>query len=229
MESHRGRDSMKHLRSFKQKLALNFIWNKCLIFSVISIYIISANMNAQSIQENIPIEKITTLDGETYTNVTVTSISEDKIRFIYSDGIKSMPISKINSDAFSAKIFNCISEMAKQSRLANDKMARDNQIAKEKHYLAIGNLVLDEVRKLRSKGDYIRQKLLNKEFSDIELSNELEGMSPTDVKILLGPPDSGKDDFFSYEKYLLKNHISEKYGGFFIHFVDQKFRQITCR
>jgi hypothetical protein len=56
-------------------------------------------MNAQAgVSEGDKIETLTTLDGKTFTGVTISKISKENIRIIHASGVATVPVQQLNKD-----------------------------------------------------------------------------------------------------------------------------------
>jgi hypothetical protein len=145
--------------------------------------------------QRIKIGTLNTTNGETYHDVTVTSITNGNIRFMHNNGIKTLSISVIMQDDSSRKLFESIKELEKQAQLEKEKSEKQTQLEKEKvdkeNQIKQANLESQRITSYYRAMDLINA-IKNKDpltSTQLELLFSYGNLLDSQVKSLLGPPD----------------------------------------
>jgi len=145
-------------------------------------FLLSCQIYAQS-DQSIKLPTITTTDGETYSDVTVTRINGTEVRFMHSNGVKSIPLSSIQRDAITSVLFEKVGEQAKLTQLEKEKQYQE-QLAKEQRAQAEQAAEMEKARALLAENKPLELDLWRKILS---------GKKTTEVKELIGPPLTVKE------------------------------------
>lgn len=138
--------------------------------------------------EPIKLESLTTTDGTKYSNVTVTKITGDTIRFMHSDGINSVSINIVKKDPSSMQLFEKVEQLAKQDQLIKEKREHEERA----NQLRIQEQQANEMQS-------IRQLIAENKPIKIDIWKKLlEGKDMSQVRDLLGPPNNVTDTALSW-------------------------------
>jgi len=167
--------------------------------------ILSSLLHAQS-EERLKLPVLVTASGETYSNVTVTSINGDVIRFLHSDGVSSIAISSIKKDSNSAKVFEAdekIKEQKQKELDAQHEAAKQNALVPKKKSI-IEETLEDCIQKY---GDPVSSEKMNSGLNEYKYTFKKSGYT-IKVRIL---DDPNKTSFASAGGIINKFYQAEDF------------------
>ena len=95
-------------------------------YIIVTVFLVFSlgGLRAQEVQP-INLKEITTTDGEIYSNVNVTKITNGYVRFIHNTGSASLPIGKIKKDDYSKALFDRFEIMNQQEKTVQAQQEKE--------------------------------------------------------------------------------------------------------